>query len=284
MEIHGVVILYNPDETIIKNINSYINSLKKIYVVDNSEEKDISLICRIKEISDKCEYINSHGNKGIAHALNVGAKFAIENGADWLLTMDQDSSFVQGSLIKLIEWIENNASSNVGIIAPCHDINNNNIEDDKTIIHVDTVMTSGSLLNIKAYQKVGGFLDELFIDYVDNEYCLRLKINNYRILQLNNSVLKHSLGNIESFTLFNKTIYYTNHSHIRRYYIARNSLYVCNIYKKQFKDYYKKEQKRNIINIIKIIFLEKNKIKKIRFVLKGIIHFYKNQFGKLKND
>lgn len=31
---------------------------------------------------------NNNGNQGIAHALNVGAQKAIEDGADWLLTMD----------------------------------------------------------------------------------------------------------------------------------------------------------------------------------------------------
>lgn len=280
--IHGIVVLYNPEETIIDNITSYLDNIEKLYIVDNSESKNHELFNKIVTISEKCIYINNKGNQGIAHALNVGAKLAIENGADWLLTMDQDSSFTQGSLVKLIDWIENNDIHDVGIISPSHHINNSYIEENKTIIQVDTVMTSGNLLNLKAYQRVGGFLDKLFIDYVDNEYCLRLKINNYKILQLTNATLKHSLGNIKSFTLFNKTIYYTNHNHIRRYYIARNSLYVCSIYKKYFKNYCDNEQKRNIINILKIIFFEESKLQKIHYIIKGILHFYQNKFGKLK--
>ena len=108
MKIDGVVALYNPDESIIKNINSYINDIDKIYIIDNSETKNHELINKIVTISDKCIYIDNNGNQGIANALNVGAKLAIENGCDWLLTMDQDSSFTQGSLLKLIDWIKNN--------------------------------------------------------------------------------------------------------------------------------------------------------------------------------
>ena len=88
MNIQGVVVLYNPDYTILDNIKSYLDGIEKLYIVDNSETKNHELINKIVSISAKCIYIDNNGNQGIAHALNVGAQKAIEDGADWLLTMD----------------------------------------------------------------------------------------------------------------------------------------------------------------------------------------------------
>ncbi len=120
MKIVGVVVLYNPDESIIKNINSYINDIEKLYLVDNSENKNHDLINKIMSISDKCIYVDNNGNQGIAHALNVGARLAIENGADWLLTMDQDTSFSENDLIKIQEELLAVDSTNTAIVAPSH--------------------------------------------------------------------------------------------------------------------------------------------------------------------
>ena len=278
MKINGVVVLYNPEKSILENIHSYIDELEVLYIVDNSESKNNDLILELKKIN-KCQYIDNEGNKGIAHALNVGAKLAIENDADWLLTMDQDSKFMDDSLNILLNYIKQNICKDIGILSPFHNITNNSNLAHETV-EVDTVMTSGNLLNLKAYIEIGGFLEKLFIDYVDNEYCLRLKVNDFKILQVENVFLKHSLGAMKSKKLFGKTIYYTNHNYMRRYYITRNSLYVWNIYQKEFANYVKNDKKRNFINIVKILFLEKEKYIKFRSILCGIIDFYKNTFGK----
>ncbi|MHB8208270.1 glycosyltransferase, partial [Mucilaginibacter sp.] len=79
----GVTVLYNADNTVIANIESYINDLDQLYVVDNSEPINEALIATLKKLPN-CVYINNNGNKGIANALNVGAKLAVEAGATWL--------------------------------------------------------------------------------------------------------------------------------------------------------------------------------------------------------
>jgi len=47
-KIAAVVVLYNPDKNILKNIDSYINSVDKVYVIDNSEDKDTILFDNLK--------------------------------------------------------------------------------------------------------------------------------------------------------------------------------------------------------------------------------------------
>ena len=127
MKIEGVVVLYNPNKNIIDNIKTYINEVETLYVIDNSSEKDNSLINEIKQLSQKCLYIDNFSNKGIAYALNMGVKLAIKESSDWLLTMDQDSKFEKNDLFKLIESIDEDDIQNIGIISPLHNINELNM-------------------------------------------------------------------------------------------------------------------------------------------------------------
>jgi GT2 family glycosyltransferase len=47
-------------------------------------------------------------------------------------------------------------------------------------------MSSGNLLNLAAFKQVGAYNESFFIDYVDHEYCLRLKKKRFSILTLKN--------------------------------------------------------------------------------------------------
>ena len=40
VKIAGVVTLYNPTDDDIKNINTYIDDIERLYIVDNTEGKD----------------------------------------------------------------------------------------------------------------------------------------------------------------------------------------------------------------------------------------------------
>ena len=171
---------------------------------------------------------------------------------------------------------------NKGIISPYH------LTDDKigiykkidTVVNTSTVMTSGNLLNLKAYKKVGKFEEKYFINYVDHEYCLRLKKNGFKIKVHKNSILIHKLGNMASKNFFGKKITYTNHNYIRRYYITRNRLNTISKY--FFTDFVfsLKELKAIIFEWIKILLFEKDKIKKQKSIIKGIFDFIRNKYGK----
>lgn len=282
MSIQGVIVLYNPDNEVLNNIKSYVNNIEKLYIVDNSEKKNSKLINAIQSLSSKCIYIDNNGNQGIAKALNVGAKLALEDGASWLLTMDQDSSFEENSLTILIDWILNNDTSKVGILSPYHLTRDKvtTYTKENTVIDKQTVMTSGNLLNLDAYKKIGKFEEKYFIDYVDHEYCLKLQANNYKIKVHKNSILIHALGDILSKSIFGKNIVYTNHNYVRRYYITRNRLDVIRKYFFKYFIFSLKEMKAIFFEWIKIILFEKNKLKKQKSILLGIFDFLRSKYGK----
>ena len=144
------------------------------------------------------------------------------------------------------------------------------------------VMTSGNLINLDIYQKIGGFKDWFFIDAVDFEYCLNVKKNGYEVVQMNTAELNHNLGNTKKKTFLGKTMYVTNHNVTRRYYITRNRHYLFDMYKDDFLEYCSIELSRTKSELLKIVLFEDNKINKIKAIYKGYKDYKKGIKGEMK--
>ena len=276
-KIDAVVVLYNPDESIIENIKSY-QRVNKIYAIDNSEKYNDNLIERLKQFKNLV-YINNHGNKGIAYALNLGAKLAIENGANWLLTMDQDSKFSFDGLQQLKKCLMNQTKNKikVGLVAPSLKVNQNNDVQEKLV-----VITSGNIINLQAYKEVFGFEEKLFIDAVDYDFCLKLNIAGYKVLQCNRALLVHQLGETKSFKIFGKTITTFTHSPIRRYYMSRNALYYWRKYFRKYPTFILRQIISFQRNWIEILLFSDNKIMDVKMMMLGFYHYFKNKYYKLE--
>ncbi len=280
LKVSGVVVLYHPDDSIVKNIQSYINFIDNLYVVDNSGLICSDIVVSIKKIRN-CVYVNNEENLGLGRALNIGAEMALDNDADWLLTMDQDSRFCEGALMYMLQWLNNNYIDNVGIVSPVHKIADYTVIPDNKIIDASIVMTSGNLLNLEAYVKVGAFREDFFIDYIDHEYCLRLMSSNYKILVHCNSILEHNLGQSRYVYFFGLV---TNHNPVRRYYITRNRLKVIKDYWLTQPIYCIKDVKFFLSSWLKIILFEKNVMAKQKAILLGLLHFSQGKSGELSPE
>lgn len=276
LPVAGIVTLYNPTDEDIKNIDSYIDDIDRLYIVDNTEGK--SNESRIP-INKKIEYIFNNENVGVAEALNIGAKRAIKEKYKWLLTMDQDSTFRPGVLKEMKKVILNNDMKKIAIVSPWHKTKLINEKPKTDVDYPNDVMTSGNLVNLDIYKKLGGFKSWMFIDGIDLEYCLNLNSHGYRIMRLNYLELDHNLGDIFYKKIFGRLFLCTNHSPIRRYYIMRNYHYIYDEYKDYNFPYCCSliSQKHNMIGVI---LFEKQKIKKIRKYLQGLKDYKKGIKGK----
>lgn len=275
MKLAGVTVLYDPDSSVEDNIASYIDDVDKLYIVDNSKADNSARFC-----GDKLCYISNGENLGIAAALNIGAKRAIEDGFLWLLTMDQDSSFSKGSIPQLAAFInESESPDKIGIVSPLHKTGIELGIAYERVDSPDTVMTSGNIVNLGAYSAVGGFKDWMFIDAVDFDFCLNLRKHGYEILRLTYVELCHRVGDMIEGKFLSKTVYSLNHSPMRRYYIVRNRHYFYDMYKDDFPEYCKAELGRTLPEVIKLILFEKDKIKKLRAMHKGYRDYKKGIKG-----
>ncbi len=287
MKFAGIVVIFDPNDSVVNNINTYIDYVDKLYVIDNSENIDNS---KMFSFNKKIKYIPNNKNLGIAKALNIGAQNAIKDGYDWLLTMDQDSSFEKKSLKKMEDFIITLKESaelsklldinykKIALVAPSYKLEPT-FESTLGINFPLMVMTSGNLINLDIYKKIKGFKDWLFIDCVDFDYCLNLKSHGYEIVQLNNAILNHHLGNTKTYRFFWLKKSSSNHSAIRRYYMVRNRHYIYDMYHERFPVYCNLEIGRTKREAIKVLLFEKNKIKKIKYMIKGYKDYQKGRKG-----
>lgn len=257
----GVVILYNPDiKDVIKNINSYVRHLDKLYVIDNS---DTSHEDSFVGLSSNIEYAANLKNNGISAVLNSAALKAIQDGGDILLTMDQDSFFSEEMMDKYISFIDNLDWSKISVVGVAPKDYEDNLLLEKNLepailTPVQLLITSGSFLNLKLFNSVGSFDERLFIDWVDYDYCLRSILSGYLVCLASNIYLFHVGGTPYRF-LGRKIALYSPE---RYYYIFRNHLYMWRKYIKHFPKLIFKNILVNIfLSILPNIILSKNKVK-----------------------
>lgn len=267
-------VLYNPNESVLTNLNSYSNCVDVSVVVDNSDTKN--------EISQSLKndpnfiYIDMDGNKGIAAALNKGIEYLNSKNIDFALTMDQDSLFPTKYYPNILKLV-NKYKTDYSVIGLNFNQDNGGLDE---IIEVPYWITSGNFVNISDFMSVGGFMNELFIDYVDFELGYKFKKNGFKICYLKDFSLKHTIGNPIEIHLFGKTYYAMNHSPIRYYYRYRNAYYLYHFVDRQFfkKEYYKEM----IVNTLKMLIYEKNQKVKFSMIRKGIQDAKCKKMGKFK--
>lgn len=275
IKLAGVVVLYEPTVEVIDNINSYIANLGHLYIVDNSK-RDIFSQWLPRLNGQNVSYKFCDGNIGVGPALNVGAKLAVNDNFEWLLTMDQDSSF--DNIREMIEYIETDAEADlVGIYSPFHDTGTR-VRAIEDITYEKTLMTSGNIVNLKNYLSVGGTDERYFVDCADHDLCLTMNENGFFVKRLNFCNLKHSLGN--NIVIINgKEI--TNHSAFRRYYMTRNTLYL--VEKHIFKNtrYSLRYLKSFIGNTLSCFRYESDRAQKLKFICLGFCHYLIRKKGSL---
>ena len=115
-------------------------------------------------------------------------------------------------------------------------------------------MTSGNLLNLDIFNKIGPFREDFFIDYVDNEYCLKLNTYGYRIIQIKDAFLHHNLGYQNKHSYFGlKNTTTINYDPIRRYYSTKNRLKTRKLYYRYYPLFCLKDIYLLLIQFFKII-------------------------------
>lgn len=240
----GVVVWFNPDEEVIENIKSYIQEIERLYIIDNSN-KDNSFLLSGCECQKKCEYISLGENKGLAYALNIGCDKAIEDGFEYILTMDQDSCF-EDNAVDILKKVNEEENNKYAIICP--NIKSVYYEngEKKTAYYTckkdekvmpNWVITSGSLMNASVYQKVKGFDDEMFIAHLDVELGIKIFQANEKILMVGSAILEQRFGNSAPKKILWKTVYPSYDKPVRSYYMVRNQIHLEKKYGKEIRSF-----------------------------------------------
>ena len=283
MKIAAVVILYNPTDEVVKNIHSYLGAIDKLYIIDNSTEP-ASKIRTSFPGKENVVYLHDGENKGIASRLNQVIKMAKNDGYDWLLTMDQDSLFPDEMFTNYLNCvIKFEKKEKVSMFGINHS-EKITTGDFCNAVLVKHLITSGSILNLKAESAIGEFDENLFIDEVDFEYCLRSILHGFQIIQFTNMFLAHNLGETVNRRSFKTTKLSSRvlHSPQRLYYMTRNLLYVEAKYKSRFPAEIKERRKMLLNRIKNNVLYQKQRFTVLKFFIKGFSDYRKKRMGKLK--
>ena len=182
-----------------------------------------------------------HSNTGVATALNAGFQWAQAQNAEFVITFDQDSEPAPDMVSRLVLAYQNLVASGqkVGAVgpqqvdrrtgrrapflAPISRQRSRVMPEAGQTVEVDHLITSGCLVPIHVWQEVGPFLDELFIDYVDIEWSLRLRHHGWHLFGVGGATLTHSIGDdVAQWWGWQ----FPWHSPLRHYFIFRNGTYL----------------------------------------------------------
>ena len=267
MKIAAGIVTYNPEIKCLQdNINAIVKQVNVVYIIDN-DSKNLNDIRKIIEKEKKCILIELEQNEGIAKALNIACQYAWNDGVEWILTLDQDSICPDNIIKEYKKYI--NLKKCAMLSAIIFDRNKNvvNCEEYLGYSEINECITSGALLNLQAWNEVNGFDEILFIDGVDFDICYRIINHGYKIYRINSVVLNHEIGKSEIKKIFIWKTIVMHHSAFRKYYIARNNIYLAKKNKKSIIHGILK----NIKLLLLVLLYEVEKIDKCKKIIKGTI-------------
>ncbi|HTZ41454.1 MAG TPA: glycosyltransferase family 2 protein [Syntrophales bacterium] len=279
-DIIAVVVTYFPDQGFPGRLDAILNQFDRALIVDNaSAGESLAMLEDLCGTRDRLAMIRNDRNTGVAHALNQGCQYALEKRYPWAVTFDQDTVVSEGYLESMLEAASGLRDAGIGVIG-CNyyepNLGRNAIRspDGSDREERAVVITSGSLLSLQAYQHVGGFRDEFFIDAVDEEYCLRCSACGFRNFLVLKPLMVHSIGNMKEHFLFGcREFKFVLHHHPswRMYYFVRNNLILYGTYLLRRPSWVFPVAVVRSMQVVLILLFEEDRLRKLRYLIWGIL-------------
>jgi rhamnosyltransferase len=289
--IAAVLVCYYPNiHEVYECIISVIPQVNRLYIVDNTDKQSLIKESDVIQKESKIELIELKENIGIAAAQNIGIQKAFENDFDAVLLLDQDTKPPRNMVEELLNGIyqlenEGHRVATIGPLVYNRDLNNeykpliNKGKDVSDFIEKDAIISSGSIILKTVYEAVGGLENDLFIDVVDFEWCWRARKKGYKTFIHKNVAMEHRFGQeIISIFGFVKLII---PSPIRYYYQYRNFIL---LFPRDYVPNYWKMRGciEKVIEMIVIPLFVKPRLKRIKFMIKGLKHGFLGIKGKIR--
>jgi rhamnosyltransferase len=229
-EVCAIVVTFHPDAQFPERLLRISRQVAAVIIVDNGSTHAELAMLRGAAARASVTLVPNGANLGVAAALNIGIRSALEFKFRFAMLFDQDS-VVDRDMVETLLAIHNSfpAAESLGLVgsafrttggapldSPAHESAAPQWAD------IECLITSGTLLSLAAYQKIGPFRAEFFIDYVDLDYCKRAVGAGFRVIQSRRALMTHSIGAPTQHRWLWMTKSTTNHSADRRYYAARN--------------------------------------------------------------
>jgi rhamnosyltransferase len=274
-DVLAVVVSYNGLRQTRETVQALQGQVGHIFIVDNGSDVESLEVLQVLE-RQPCVTVERLGeNRGVGHALNRGVQRAREMHCKWLLTMDQDS-VIDSSFIAAYQAI---LEKDPGQICLTPWVTTNSRKKDASGGEVGYAITSGNLVRVNVFDQVGLYDEGFFIDYIDFDFCLRLRRAGYAIYRAPAAMMKHQLGDsVDLPKAVHK--YYARHSPARRYYMYRNFLYMAERYLSDFPGLTLKLGLVLMLRLFLIGFLDPRPFASYRDIVRGIWDYRARRTGR----
>ncbi len=227
----------------------------------------------------------AHPVNNLSAAQNLGIRWAREHGHSHILLMDDDSTPSATMVTQLIATLPAKGIAVANLQeedtprALRHVVSENGywgwpkrIHRGETLPNIVTAIASGSLIPLSVIEQVGLMDEQLVIDYIDKEFCLRLRSRGYSITMAGDAVLHHRIGKASK----HGPVTCLNHSPERRYTIWRNRAICIGRYSNCF-TFVAFDLAGMVYDLIRVIGFESNKKHKLLAMWHGLIDAFSGQ-------
>ena len=272
----AVVVTFHPGPDLAATLAALLAQAGAVVVVDNGSCPADLPPMDDPALGGRVEVFANERNIGLAAALNQGLRRAKERGFGWALTMDQDSSplpnLVAAAGRAFHAYAEPERLAAIGArVAGGEDLG----AKDPTLAaavpyrRMKAVITSGTLHSIAAWERLGGFREDFFIDCVDTEFCLHARARGLEIVRATEPAIEHRIGAPTRKRALGRWMMPTNHSPLRRYYVTRNRLSLWRHYARSDGRCVLTDMRQSIREWVGIVFAETDRPAKLRAILAG---------------
>lgn len=227
-DVCAVIVTYHPDAEMLEHMSTVLAQVQGLVVVDNGSNDDELGPLHAARSALGFHLIENGENLGIAEALNQGVRWARSDGYPWVILFDQDSIITDGFIGQMFgAWKSRPDRERVASIHPRYVDPTTGVElhvpraDDGSPIFP---MTSGALMPVWVFDKIGWFASEYFIDVVDWEYTFRIRAAGLLVADSSHAKLSHSPGDPSKIAILGCTVQHSQHNSMRHYYISRNCI------------------------------------------------------------
>lgn len=244
MKIHAIVVTFNPErDVLLREFELLALQVDKIWLVDNASVQSLAAWVSGLPWDAKLEFVQMPANLGLGAAQNAGIQKARAAGASHLLILDQDSQPMPDMVDYLLAASDRLQSAGVRVaaVAPVYvdrvtgarsgfvrlgwfDYKKQFVTPDRGPIEADFVISSGSLIPMSSIDEIGLIDEDLFIDHVDTEWCLRARSKGFKLFGVPAASMFHSLGDNRKRVWFLRWRNVPYHSPFRYYYMLRNGV------------------------------------------------------------
>lgn len=225
----AVIVTYHPDTKQLASLVALLApQVDRTIVVDNGSGAEAEWLGLA---NDATEVIALDENVGIAAAQNIGVVAARAAGMRFVMFFDQDSIPAPGHVEGMLKAYANAAAAgrqiaSIGPVARAAATSARRVTGPATstdaLVEVDHLIAAGSLVPLEIFDRVGPLREDLFIDYVDIEWCLRgarQGLHSYSApaftMRQEFGTRRHALG-----------FAYSQRSPMRQYYLVRNAIWL----------------------------------------------------------